>query len=76
MQDRLALALCGYNKWIAGAKTDTEDQAFLYRIAGQWSTVEDPYNPGKSRYGQNVKTYCEELKILMTQIKLRAATPP
>jgi len=43
----------GYIKWLKETPTDEVDNAFQYRLAGIWASIENPYLPGKSRYRMN-----------------------
>ena len=68
MQDKLAIIIlkeCKYNKWMDGTVTDDE---FQYNLAGRWASIENPHNPGSSRYPkQSVGTTIKDLQAVMDQ---------
>jgi cell wall-associated NlpC family hydrolase len=70
IQDQLAIAIlkeCGYDNWIDGTKPNDQ---FQYNLAGRWASIEDPFNPGNTRYnGQSVGSTIKDLQAAMYQTK-------
>lgn len=66
LQDKLAIIIlkeCKYSQWIEGTVTDDQ---FQYNLAGRWASVENPHNPGNSRYPtQSVGTTIKNLQTAM-----------